>query len=68
MAAVGDEATSELEARQLGAVLEVPRTWRFTADDPALHTQTANRVDGVLQVSLPVIPGKEQAKQEIPIN
>jgi HSP20 family protein len=29
---------------------------------------SAKYVDGVLQVSLPVIPGKEQAKQEIPIN
>jgi len=34
--------------------------------DPA--NITAKYVDGVLQVSLPVIPGKEGMKQEIPIS
>ena len=29
---------------------------------------TAKYIDGVLQVSLPVIPGKEDVKHEIPIN
>ncbi len=29
---------------------------------------TAKYVDGVLQVSLPVIPGKEQVKHEIPVS
>ncbi|HVE61117.1 MAG TPA: Hsp20/alpha crystallin family protein [Chitinophagaceae bacterium] len=29
---------------------------------------TAKYVDGVLEVSLPLIPGKETAKQDIPIN
>ncbi|MEJ7740395.1 MAG: Hsp20/alpha crystallin family protein [Chitinophagaceae bacterium] len=41
----------------------------FTLDDSIDATNiTAKYVDGVLQVSLPVIPGKERVKHEIPIS
>jgi HSP20 family protein len=41
----------------------------FTLDETIDATNiTAKYVDGVLQVSLPIIPGKEASKQEIPIN
>jgi len=38
--------------------------------DPSIDAGNiaAKYVDGVLQVSLPVIPGKEDVKHEIPIN
>ncbi len=41
----------------------------FTIDD-SIDTNNirANYVDGVLQISLPVIPGKETPQQEIPVN
>ena len=41
----------------------------FTLDD-SIDTAniTAKYVDGVLQVSLPLIPGKEATKQEITVN
>jgi HSP20 family protein len=41
----------------------------FTLDD-TIDTSgiKASYIDGVLQVSLPVIPGKEIPKQEIPVN
>jgi HSP20 family protein len=41
----------------------------FTLDETIDATNiTAKYVDGVLEVSLPFIPGKESAKQEIPVN
>lgn len=41
----------------------------FTLDETIDATNiTAKYVDGVLEVSLPLIPGKEAAKQEIRIN
>ncbi len=41
----------------------------FTLDETIDATNiTAKYVDGVLEVSLPFIPGKESAKQEIQIN
>lgn len=41
----------------------------FTLDETIdATTITAKYVDGVLQVTLPIIPGKEVNKQEIPIN
>lgn len=41
----------------------------FTLDETIDATNiTAKYVDGVLQVSLPIVPGKESAPQEIPIN
>jgi len=41
----------------------------FTLDEKIDATNiTAKYVDGVLEVSLPIIPGKESAKQEIPVN
>jgi HSP20 family protein len=41
----------------------------FTLDESIDATNiTAKYVDGVLEVSLPFIPGKESAKQEIPVN
>jgi len=41
----------------------------FTLDDSIDTTKiTAKYVDGVLQVSLPVIAGKESSQQEIPIS
>jgi len=41
----------------------------FTLDETIDATNiTAKYVDGVLEVSLPLIPGKESAKQEIPVN
>jgi len=41
----------------------------FTLDETIDATNiTAKYVDGVLEVSLPVIPGKESAQQEIRIN
>ena len=41
----------------------------FTLDEKIDATNiTAKYVDGVLEVSLPFIPGKESAKQEIPVN
>ena len=42
---------------------------RFQLDETIDATQiSAKYIDGVLQVSLPVVPGKETTKQEIPIN
>jgi HSP20 family protein len=42
---------------------------RFQLDETIdATTISAKYIDGVLQVSLPVVPGKESAKQEIPIN
>ena len=42
---------------------------RFTLDDTIDTTGIkAGYTEGVLQVSLPVIPGKESPKQEIPVN
>ena len=41
----------------------------FTLDETINATNiTAKYVDGVLEVSLPMIPGKESAKQDIKIN
>ena len=41
----------------------------FTLDETIDATKiSAKYVDGVLQVSLPVIPGKETGNQEIPVN
>ena len=41
----------------------------FTLDETVDATNiTAKYVDGVLQVSLPIVPGKESGSQEIPIN
>ena len=41
----------------------------FTLDETVDTTRiTAKYVDGVLQVSLPIIPGKEVSKQEVPIS
>jgi HSP20 family protein len=41
----------------------------FTLDETIDASKiTAKYVDGVLQVTLPIIPGKEVGKQEIPIN
>ena len=41
----------------------------FTIDDTVdINNITANYVDGVLQVSLPIIPGKETPQQDIPVN
>jgi HSP20 family protein len=41
----------------------------FTLDETIDASKiTAKYVDGVLQVTLPIIPGKEVSKQEIPIN
>ncbi len=42
---------------------------RFMADD-TIDTGNikATYTDGVLQISLPIIPGKEAPKQEVPIN
>ena len=41
----------------------------FTLDETIDTTNiTAKYVDGVLQVSLPIVPGKEAAKKEIVIN
>jgi HSP20 family protein len=41
----------------------------FTLDETIDASRiTAKYVDGVLQVSLPITPGKEVSKQEIPIN
>jgi len=41
----------------------------FTLDETIDATNiSAKYVDGVLQVSLPIIPGKEASKQEIPIS
>jgi HSP20 family protein len=41
----------------------------FTLDETVDTTNiTAKYADGVLQVSLPLIPGKEAAKTEIPIS
>jgi len=41
----------------------------FTLDETIDTSNiTAKYVDGVLEVSLPLIPGKETAKQDIPIN
>jgi HSP20 family protein len=41
----------------------------FTLDETIDATNiTAKYVDGVLQVSLPIVPGKETTAQEIPIN
>jgi HSP20 family protein len=41
----------------------------FTLDETVDATNiTAKYVDGVLQVSLPIVPGKETTSQEIPIN
>ncbi|MFT4156013.1 Hsp20/alpha crystallin family protein [Parafilimonas sp.] len=41
----------------------------FTIDD-SIDTNNirANYVDGVLQISLPVIPGRETPQQDIPVN
>src|SRR5215469_8103389 len=41
----------------------------FTLDETIDATKiSAKYVDGVLQVSLPIIPGKETSNQEIPVN
>jgi HSP20 family protein len=41
----------------------------FTLDETVDPTQIqAKYVDGVLQVSLPVVPGKERVSHEIPVN
>ena len=41
----------------------------FTLDDSVdVASINAKYVDGVLQISLPVIPGKEEPRQEIPIS
>lgn len=41
----------------------------FTLDETIDATNiSAKYVDGVLQVSLPIIPGKETSNQEIPVN
>jgi len=41
----------------------------FTLDETMDSANiTAKYIDGVLQVSLPIVPGKESSSQEIPIN
>lgn len=41
----------------------------FTLDETVDATKiSAKYVDGVLQVSLPIIPGKQPSNQEIPVN
>ena len=41
----------------------------FTIDDSVDTTNIkANYTDGVLQISLPIIPGKETSQQDIPVN
>ena len=41
----------------------------FTLDETMDSVNiTAKYVDGVLQVSLPIVPGKESSSQEIPVN
>jgi HSP20 family protein len=41
----------------------------FTIDDSIdTNNISANYIDGVLQISLPVIPGKETPQQDIPVN
>ena len=51
---------------------EYSRGWferTFTLDENEdVKNITAKYVDGVLQVSIPIIPGKETVKQEIPIS
>ncbi len=42
---------------------------KFTIDESIDTTNIkANYTDGVLQISLPIIPGKEAPQQEIPVN